>query len=114
MRLVLQRIGAAEDGPHGQAERQRRANPSRHTQPLHRIDGRIERIEEQKSERERREQRLHVLQEKHDDAERDDDERDGTGVEPVERPHFTRWVGCARRAFDSLCSDVIQFPAQCR
>ena len=61
------------------------ADPSRHTDPLHRIDSRIERVKQQQAERQRREQRLHVLQQENRDAERDHDQRRRAGVEPCRR-----------------------------
>ena len=51
---------------------------------LHRIDRRVERVEQQQPEGQRREQRLHVLQEKDRDAERNDDKRRRADVEPLE------------------------------
>ena len=91
-RLVLQHIRATEEGRHGQAERQRRANPARHMPPLHGINGAIERVEKQKPEGERRKKRLHELQQENGHPKGDDKERHCFGIELVERPHFGRRV----------------------
>ena len=96
-RLVLQRIRAAADRAHRQAERQRRADPSRDPDPLHRVDDRIERVEQQQPERQRREQRLHVLQQENRDAERDDEQRDCSRRRVPSNGDASARFGCRRR-----------------
>jgi hypothetical protein len=57
-RLVLEGIRAAQDRAHRQAKCQCRREPPGHPDAFHGIDGRIERVEEEESECERREKRL--------------------------------------------------------
>ena len=96
-RLVLERIGPSQDHSQRHKDHERGADPARHPTPFQRVHRRVERVKQQQTERQRREQRLHVVQQEDGDAERDDEQRNGFRVEIVEERDLGRICDRRRR-----------------